>query len=358
MSHFNIKRPGIYSEEISIQPKPIEGVSTSSVAFIGETQTGPTTAKLVNSWSEFQQQFGSYFGEGKFLPYAVEGFFLNKGQRCFIRKVVNNDYDSALIELEGIDEVSIIYAPNAQAVTGLSEKIIRHCERLRNRFTIFDSIKGQKPSNISRPRESVVAALYYPWIQVKEALTGKVCLVPPGGHVAGVYVRTDSERGVHKAPANQIVKSAVGLELAVDSTQQAILNPQGVNCILSFPSRGILVWGARTLSSDSEKKYVNVQRLMIYLEQSIKKGTSWVVFEPNNAVTWLKVKQMVDNFLEGAWRDGMLQGSKQQEAYIVKCDRSTMTQNDIDNGRLIVLIAVAPAKPAEFLIIRIVQTIV
>ena len=353
----SFKKPGIYVEEISVQPQPIQGVSTSTVAFLGEPQIGPTTPTLITSWSEFQRVFGGYFGEGKFLPYAVEGFFLNGGQRCLVRKVANNDYSAALAELEKIEEVSLVYSPNAQAVPNLADLLIDHCERLRSRFVIFDSVKGQDPSSVTKPRrESSFAALYYPWIQVKEEKTEKVCLVPPGGHVAGVYARNDIERGVHKAPANVPIKGVAGFEFAINSRQQDNLNFENVNTIRAFTGRGIMVWGARTLSKDSETKYVNVRRLLIYLEQSIKKGTAWAVFEPNNEATWAKVKATVENFLTLAWRDGMLVGAKQHEAYFVKCDRSIMTQNDIDNGKLIIQIGVAITKPAEFMILRIGQT--
>jgi phage tail sheath protein FI len=347
------KQPRIYVENIQLQPQPIEGISTSTSAFLGETQIGPTMSTLVTSWLEFQKLFGGYFGEGKFLPYAVEGFFLNGGQRCFVKKVVNNDYSAALAELEKLDDVSIVYSPNAQAVPGLADLLIEHCERLRSRFVIFDSLKGQNASSVSKPRASSFAALYYPWIQVKEAGTNRLCLVPPGGHVAGIYARTDIEKGVHKAPANALVKGAVDLEFQVNQRQQDILNPQGINCIRALAGKGIRVWGARTLSSDPIKKYVNVQRLLIYLEQSIKKGTAWTTFEFNNEATWAKVKVATEGFLEPAWLAGMLLGAKSHEAYFVKCDRSTMTQNDIVNGRLIMLIGVAPIKPAEFLILRI-----
>jgi hypothetical protein len=205
--------------------------------------------------------------------------------------------------------------------------------------------------------ESSFAAVYYPWIYVKQAGSGSLCLVPPGGHVAGIYARVDIEQGVYKAPANQIVQGAVDLEFAVNRRQQDSLNPQGINCIINFAGRGILVWGARTLSNSSETKYVTVRRLLIYLEQSITKGTAWATFEINNEVTWMKVKTTIENFLTQTWRTGALLGAKQQEAYFVKCDRTTMTQSDIDDGRLNVLIGVAVTKPAEFMIIRITQII-
>ncbi|MGD6934415.1 MAG: phage tail sheath family protein [Candidatus Bathyarchaeia archaeon] len=342
------KQPGVYVEEVSF-PLSIQGVSTSTAAFIGETQKGPSTPTLITSWQQFQTVFGSYFGEGQYLPYSVEGFFLNGGPRCYIRKVTGNDYTTALTEIEKIDSISLIYVPNAQAVSGLTDLLIDHCEKLKNRFVIIDSIQGQSPSNVSKPkRVSSFAALYYPWIQVRQG--AKLCFVPPGGHIAGVYARTDTEHGVHKAPANQPVNGAVGLEFMVSDAQQGNLNLQSINCIRKFVGKGILVWGARTLSSDPEFKYVNVRRLLIYLEQSISKGTKWVVFESNNQTTWAKIKSTVDSFLSASWQAGMLTGTKPQDAYFVRCDRSTITQNDIDNGKIIVQVGVAPVKPAEFMI--------
>jgi phage tail sheath protein FI len=348
------KQPGVYLQEVTIGSQPIKGISTSTPAFLGEAQKGPTTPTLVTSWQQFQTVYGSYFDESKFLPYAVEGFFLNGGQRCYIRKVCNNDYATALKELEKIDDISLIYVPNAQATSGLTDLLINHCERLRNRFVIFDSLKGQIPSKVSRPAHaSSFAALYYPWIQVHEAATGKFCMVPPGGHIAGVYARTDVERGVHKAPANEPVKGAVDLEFAVSTAEQGDLNLQGISCIRNFIGRGILVWGARTLASDSEYRYVNVRRLMIYLEQSITNGTAWTVFEPNNEKTWAKVTSLVEDFLHRSWQAGMLMGTKPQDAYFVKCDRTVMTQKDVDEGKLIVQVGIAPVRPAEFMIFSV-----
>ena len=317
---------------------------------------GSTTPTLVTSWVDYQKVFGSYFEEGKHLPYAVEGFFLNGGQQAYVCRVTDSNYASALAKLEALD-VSIIYSPNAQAVAGLADALIGHCERLRNRFVIFDSLKGQDPSGVTKPCNSSFAALYYVWIYVKEAITGRLCLIPSGGHVAGIYARTDIEVGVNRAPANQLVKGAVGLEVTMKSHQQDNLNLQGINSIRNFVDRGILLWGARTLSSDPTKKYVHVCRLLIYLEQSIKKGTAWAVFEPNNEATWAKIKSAIENFLTQAWAAGMLLGVKKQEAFLVNCDRTTMTQNDIDNGRINVIIGVAPVKAAEFIIFRINQTI-
>jgi phage tail sheath protein FI len=328
MSRLPIKT-GVFVQKIMIQPQSIEGVTTSTAAFLGETQTGPTSPTLITSFAEYQRIFGGYFGIDKYLPYAVKGFFGNGGKRCFVSSVNNLDYVSALAKLEVVD-ASVIYVPNAQALAGLADALINHCERLRNRFVIFDSLKGQDSSSVTKPGDSSFAALYYPWIYIKDDVTGKLCLIPMGGHVAGIYARTDIEAGVHKAPANQAVHGALGLETTLKSYQQDSLNLQGINSIHNFPGRGLLLWGAKTLSSNPTKKYVNVCRLLIYLEQSIKKGTEWVAFEPNNEATWTNIISTIENFLTQAWAYGMLLGVKKEEAFFVNCDWTTMTENDID----------------------------
>jgi phage tail sheath protein FI len=350
MSRFSIKQPGVYVEEIRVGPLPIEGVYVSTVAFLGETQTGSSTPLLITSWKQFQNEFGAFFGEDKYLPYAVEGFFGNGGKQCYICNVQNGDYAGALAKLETIEEIAILYSPNTQAIAGLSNLLISHCERLK-RFCIIDSQKGETPYNVSKPWKSAYAALYYPWVYVEH--NGKTSLVPPGGHIAGVYARVDAKFGVNRLPANQEIKGTIALENAVNSSQIDNLNNEGINCIRSFEGRGIRVWGARTLSSDPEYKYVSVKRLLIYLERSIRRGTAWVVFEENNEATWVKVKLQVDVFLMQAWQARMLLGAKPQEAYFVKCDRTTMSQTEIDNGTLNILVGVAAVKPADFLILRI-----
>ena len=256
-----------------------------------------------------------------------------------------------------IDDISLVYAPNAQGVAGLPGSLITHCENLKDRFAIIDAAQGSTVSNLS-PRdtnETKYGAFYYPWLKVIDPEAGVQRLVPPGGHVAGIYARSDTERGVHKAPANEKVNGAVDLEFPITKGEQDVLNPRGVNVIRAFPGRGIRVWGARTLSSDPLWKYVNVRRLFIFLEESIDEGTQWVVFEPNDIPLWARVRQTIVQFLTGVWRTGALAGATPEEAFFVKCDRTTMTQDDIDNGRLICVIGVAPVKPAEFVIFRIAQ---
>jgi hypothetical protein len=261
----------------------------------------------------------------------------------------------------GIDEISIVYSPNSMAALpneALADALITHCETLKDRFAIIDAAQGSKDVSVLDPRgnnDTKYAAFYYPWIYVIDPEAGLLRLIPPGGHVAGIYARSDIERGVHKAPANEVVRGAADLEFQITKGEQDILNPRGVNVIRAFPGRGIRVWGARTLSSDTLWKYINVRRLFLYVEESIEEGTQWVVFEPNNEKLWARVRATITEFLTRVWRDGALMGTKPEEAFFVKCDRTTMTQDDIDNGRLICIIGIAPVKPAEFVIFRIAQ---
>jgi phage tail sheath protein FI len=500
--------PGVYIEEFEIGARPIEGVGTSTLGFLGETERGPTEPRLITGWLNFQRIYGGHFEQenvSPYLPFCVEGFFANGGSRCYVARVVHHeakikaelkldtdkltvtavgegswgnrigikvgvgttdeesddtlfrltvyywksaiagavpteeeldkadiieDFDDLSVDsssdnfyenkingisnlilvteeeddtglvpaetadaalltggyeeiskvalldyqqgagttepggrqglsaLNDVDEVAILYAPDAFSIDGLPGALIGACEKLKDRFAILDAPKGESNADNLKPRNdysTMYAAYYYPWIKVYNPLTKLYKTVPPGGHVAGIYARSDIERGVHKAPANEKVKSVKDLEFNIGKGEQDILNPRGVNCIRAFSGRGIRVWGARTLSSNALWKYINVRRLFIFLEESIEKGTQWVVFEPNDEKLWARVKQTVNQFLTGVWKGGALMGGVPEEAFFIKCDRSTMTQDDIDNGRLIMIIGVAPVKPAEFVIFRIAQ---
>ena len=268
--------------------------------------------------------------------------------------------------LEDIDQISIIAAPGIVG-QNVQNALIEQCERLMDRFAILDP--KPKTGNVAPDLNDIqsqrnlydtkYAAFYYPRLMVTNPLTEIVIPIPPSGHMAGIYARTDIERGVHKAPANEVVRNILGLELTINKAEQDILNPSpvNINVVRDFRAsgRGYRVWGARCITSDTIWKYVPVRRLFIFLEESLDEGTQWVVFEPNDEPLWARVRQSVTNFLTRVWRDGALMGTKLEEAFFVKCDRTTMTQDDIDNGRLIMIIGVAPVKPAEFVIIRIGQ---
>lgn len=256
---------------------------------------------------------------------------------------------------ETVDDISIVCVPDEND-HGVTDNLVEHCHNMDDRFGILQAPQNPgQTANLRPPEETDMAAFYYPWLKVTDPETGIIEEVPPGGHVAGIYARSDAKHGVHKAPANEVVRGIEGLQRTITKGEQEVLNPRGVNCIREFRGRGIRVWGARTASSDPEWKYVNVRRLFLFLRESIEEGTQWVVFEPNNEQLWARVRQTIKNFLTAVWEDGALMGTSPEEAFFVKCDRSTMTQNDIDNGRLICEIGVAPVKPAEFVIFRIAQ---
>ena len=509
--------PGVYVEEISTGPRPIEGVSTSTTGFAGQTERGPLAPKLVTSWQEFVSWYGTYVDRNPamkniFLPYAVRGFFDNGGQRLFVARVAGPDAGTATATLSGapgdttvsangpgawgnnirllaseaslaevakagspvkewfrirviyyrdgipddlpdptdpdeisnpkrrepdvfedfdnlsaistdsnfalavinqgsklivigqcdgkpddtvfadklmengttveateetyldvdtldpekatglnglaqIREISIIAIPDEVVVGGLSDAVVNLCEKLKDRFAIVsEPTRTGEVAKILPPRDTTYAGFYYPWIRVSAAHTpeGHI-LVPPAGHVAGIFARTDVDRGVHKAPANEVIRGITKIAQDVTKREHDMLNPKNINVLRFFPGRGNRVWGARVVTSDAAWKYINVRRLFIFVEESIDEGTQWVVFEPNDEPLWARVRQTITNFLTSVWRSGALQGAKPDEAFFVKCDHSTMTQDDIDNGRLICVIGIAPVKPAEFVIFRIQQ---
>jgi hypothetical protein len=261
----------------------------------------------------------------------------------------------AALELDEFRDVSLVYAPAADSKT--AGKLIEHCERLRYRFAVIDCDKAAKVD--VQPRSTIgdtqFAAFYFPWIVVSDPQTGAQRIVPPGGHMLGIYGRSDSERGVFKAPANETVRGALDLVVDANDAKQDIMNPNGVNAIRRFPGRGIRIWGARTLSSNALWKYVPVRRLFIFLERSIYEGTQWVVFEPNDPRLWARVVDTIRIFLRGQWRLGALFGRTEEQAFFVRCDETTMTRDDILNGRLICEIGIAPVRPAEFVVFRIFQ---
>lgn len=278
---------------------------------------------------------------------------------------------TGLEALAEIDDIAIVALPDAGALPGdeyvkaAADHLIAHAENCRYRIAVVDAKPNSSLSEIREFRgqfDSKYAALYHPWIEVLDPLFPAVpgvpprkLLLPPSGFVTGIYARNDIERGVHKAPANEIVRGLTRFEININKARQDVLNPEGVNCLRFFEGRGNRVWGARTMSSDPEWKYVNVRRLFIYMEHSLDKATQWAVFEPNNERLWTNIRTSIEDFLYVLWRDGALIGAKPEEAYFVRCDRSTMTQNDLDNGRMICHVGVSPSRPAEFVIFRVGQ---
>lgn len=399
------RSPGVYLEEFSGQPKSIQGLSTSTAGFVGPTHTGPLALPpyALTSLAEFERTYGDgqplQFDGAPLTPnfmwHAARAFFENGGARLYVARVFSprslggapnqgNDgrrptaadfagaidpatsQPTGLNAFESVDEISVVAAPgvtfgykdnsaDANATLGL---LISHAAQMRYRIALLDSGDGQSVDDLRSLRatlDSSYAALYYPWVTILNPVMGAPVNLPPSGFIAGIYARNDAARGVSKSPANLAVNLAIGLETTLDRAQQNGLSPLGINSIRFFAGRGYRVWGARTTSSDPEWKYVGLRRYFAYLEHSIDQGTQWAVFEPNGEPLWARVRQTISNFLFDEWRNGALQGTKPDDAYFVRCDRTTMTQEDIDNGRLVVLVGVAPLRPAEFVIFRIGQ---
>jgi phage tail sheath protein FI len=274
--------------------------------------------------------------------------------------------------LEAVDNVTMLAVPDLMAaysqgaidmetVKAVHLAMIAHCELMSDRVAILDpppNLNAQQIREWRRDKagyDSKYATLYWPWIRVFDPILGRGVDVPPSGHMAGIWARNDDTRGVHKAPANEVIRGAIDLELLITKGEHDQLNPEGINCIRAFPGRGIRVWGARTLSSDPAWRYLNVRRLFNFIEESILEGTQWVVFEPNDMALWERVKRTLNAFLVRQWRDGALFGATPQEAFYVKCDSETNPAEVIDAGQLVVEVGIAPVKPAEFVIFRIAQ---
>ena len=368
--------PGVYVEEVPGASKPIEAVSTSTVGFVGECRKGPVNKPVFcPNWSTFTKNFGD-FADSDYLAHAVYGFFNNGGARCFVLNVgefkegehkagrpalfIGEDRGpgtrTGLHALEDVEQINIVVAPG-QTDPAIQDAVLSHCEKMRYRFAILDSpetIEEGGVDKLGKPRDTKYGAYYFPWIEIYDPNRGNI-YVPPSGHMAGIYARSDNERGVHKAPANELVRGALGLKYTITKGEQDLLNPKGINCIRFFDGRGIRVWGARTISSDPEWRYINVRRLFNMVEQSIENGTQWVVFEPNDPTLWKRVTRNIKAFLLRIYNDGALFGESPEQAFYVKCDEETNPPEVIDAGQMVCEIGMCPVKPAEFVIFRIGQ---
>jgi uncharacterized protein len=361
--------PLVFAERLASRTRELR----TPVIFDGGGRTGAALAAALIAALDGEIDLGDLpAASGQGIELSLDGGAdgVPPGAEAYIGEEDPNDpgAKTGLRAMEDIVDISIIAAPGYSSggsdgpgrirTQTVSNALISHAERMRYRIAVLDSADGQSLADVRAQRaqlDSAWAALYFPWVQVLDQVTGQEILLPPSGFVAGIYARNDVENGVHKAPANEIVRGALGFEVMLNKAQQDVLNPEGINCFRFFEGRGNRLWGARTASSDPEWKYVNLRRYFAFLERSIERGTQWVVFENNNEPLWANVRRTIEDFLYNEWRQEHLMGSKPEEAYFVKCDRSTMTQNDLDNGRLVCLIGVAPVRPAEFVIFRIGQ---
>ena len=343
------------------------------------TKKGKTNAvTVVNAQSKLIQLEELLTGTALERP-AAGGVALAGGD--FVpepRALVPDDYVGDVAQrtgfsaLEAIEEVTMLSVPDLTAAyeqgaldlegfQAVQLAMIAHCELMGDRMAILDPPPGLNAQQIKEWRlekagyDSKYATLYWPRIKVLDPLSGTNIFVPPSGHMAGIWARNDNTRGVHKAPANEVIRGAITVESNITKNEHDLLNPEGINCIRAFPGRGIRVWGARTLSSDPAWRYINVRRLFNYLEKSILVNTDWVVFEPNDRELWAKIRRTIAAFLVMEWRQGALFGSSPEEAFYVKCDDETNPAEGIDAGQVVCEIGVAPVKPAEFVIFRLAQ---
>jgi phage tail sheath protein FI len=329
---------------------------------------------LVTNWTEFKQSFGEIATSNQYLAQTVYGFFNNGGTRCYVVRMADagtTNVQAALDKLAPIDEIALVAAPvppgadndGATALNGVQGKLLDHCTLLGDRFAILDSARTVAKLEATSDNTGIwvpgntdgYGAFYFPWIAVDDPLTpGSTVLVPPSGHVAGVYARVDASRGVYKAPANEQLLGVRGLAYDVTKNIQNGLNVKSVNCIRSFYGTP-LIWGARTMASKPEFRYVNVRRFMNFLRESIALGVRWAVFEPNNFGLWQRITRSVSDFLLGQWRDGALFGATPKEAFYVRCDATTNPSDVREQGMVVTEIGVAVVKPAEFVVFRVQQ---
>lgn len=399
----NYQTPGVYVEEIESGSKPIEAGATNIVGFLGVAEKGPVNqATLVTNWTQYTKIFGGLH-EGGWLGHGVYQFFQNGGTKCYINnlaepkpkkgeasqkngdkaaekedelispakyEVKNPDNIAKLIigKDEGvgkksglhlfdeIQDISLICAPGVTDPAA-QDAILTHCEKNRFRFAVLDSPETLDGGidTMPMPRDSIMGAYYFPWVQMYDMVADQNLYAPPSGGICGVYGRVDSTRGVHKAPANELFKTALGLKYNLTDAEQEMLNPKGINCIRDFPGRGIRVWGARTISSNPEWRYVNVRRLFCMVEQALQNGTNWVVFEPNTRDLWKKITRNITAFLLNIWKSGALFGNTPEEAFYVRCDDELNPPESIDAGYVTIELGLAPAKPAEFVVFRVSQ---
>jgi phage tail sheath protein FI len=369
MADYESKAPGVYIEEIT-PAGPIAGAGTSTAVFIGQVAGNLGAGNLnqpvlVTNWSAYTSAFGGY-DTSLHLPFAVRGFFENGGTLAYILPVKDlTTIDAALDALTRLPDVSIVCLPGVTDAS-LQTKVIGHCETMGDRFAILDGAQDATPLKSDGPLQKQrggllskngYAGLYWPWIVINDptAPPDKPATLtrPPSGHLAGIFARSDGQRGVHKAPANEPIRGALDLDYHLNATEQGMLNHGNINALRLFPGQPALVWGARTLTDSTPWRYVNVRRLFSYVEDSILQGIRWAVFEPNNTALWKGLERSITEFLTRVWQSGALFGRTAKEAFYVKIDDELNPPAVRALGQVIIEIGMAPVRPAEYVIVRI-----
>jgi phage tail sheath protein FI len=375
--------PGVYAEEVPQRTlAPVEGAPTSVAAFIGVAPGGPIDTPIrITNWARFQMTFGDpnwpdagAFADGMHLAHAVFGFFANGGQVCWVVRVqslreLGVERRRGIDALTSVDEVTMVAAPDLVALADdplafveRQVQLIAHCEAAGDRMAILDPPPDLWPEDVRDWRMSVAghdsrhATLYWPWIEVMDPITQRPVLVPPSGHIAGTWARSDLRRGIHKAPANEPILGAHAPAFTVTVAEQGSLNSVGINCLRVFPGRGIRAWGARTLSSDPEWRYINHRRFVAYVSEALAETIRWATFEPNDPSLWVQLRIAAGSFLTRLWRDGALVGATPEEAFTVRCDEVLNPPETVEAGQVVVEVGLALVRPAEFLVFRLSQS--
>jgi phage tail sheath protein FI len=376
------KSPGVHIESAGDRYVPLERVETGVTAFLGVTDKGPRQLPTrVGSFEQYERVFGAGMS---YMTHALRGFFDNGGRTAYVLNVDSGSFDPTpddfiglqgveprgLQALERIDDVDLLVAPDLmfqykrsvgfqepEHVLAVQRAMVEHCEKMHDRFCLLDSLPGHDLKEALEWRghfDTSHASFYFPWIKVR---MGEEVLspIPPSGHIAGLFARSDKAEGVHRAPANQPLQGLVDVAQRVRKRERDYAFDHRINTLVPFPGRGIRIWGARTLSSDPSFVQINVRRLFILVRKSVEKYAQWVVFEPNEPSLWKKMIRSIDVFLGDLWKEGALLGGTRDEAYYVKCDEETNPPEARDVGELICEIGISPVKPAEFIVVRIHQ---
>jgi phage tail sheath protein FI len=369
--------PGIYREDVFV--RPAAPLPTGVPGFVGYGSAVDGGVVALHRAEELSEQFTVAAGVDGYLADAVAGFFSNGGERCYVvgadasgdQEHQAQALEDALERLGPLADLDLVAVPDAMTLAAdaalrVQNATLAHCARHGNRFAILDAPGGQDPGTDVVPvltawRQGMTGgqpangALYFPWLKVPSPTVSAGRRVPPCGHVAGIYARSDARVGVFKAPANEQLLDVLDLDLAIDAAIQNDLNPLGINCLRAFPGRGLRVWGARTLSLDPSWRYINVRRLFLTLTRWIDRNMSWAAFEPNTPRLWVRIQRELNVYLERLWRAGALKGTSQGEAYYVKCDAETNPPEAREQGQVTTEIGLAPASPAELIVVRIVH---
>jgi uncharacterized protein len=369
-SFFANQAPGVYLQDTFGLPRR-SMFYTGVPVFLGLMQKPSESVRnelkpvphLLSLWGHFGPHIGTP-SHDCWLAYAVRGFFENGGRRCYVAVLKDGSAESLEEGLQSIapkNTIDLVCAPDLvkhrATAFELQQLVVNHCETAGDRFAILDSRLGDSKDDVWEQWSAIDGkngAIYYPWVRV-HGFGGGTVLVPPSGYVAGVYSRTDSSRGVHKAPANEVLEGVLGLERLLSNDDQAFLNPKRINCLRSFPGRGIRVWGARTLSGDDAWTYVNVRRLFLTAVRWIDWNMGAVVFEPNDARLWARIERDLNSYFLEVYRRGALKGRSPQEAFYVKCNAQTNPPEVRELGQVVTEVGLAPAVPYEFVVVRLIH---